>query len=119
MGGWRERYRAEGEGVPEKGIGKGGQKFTFHCALPVDPSGELPDGRNFRDVRELKELLLSDERQLARNLARQLLVYATGAPIRFADREQIEGILQRTSSSQYGVRSLVHEIVQSELFLRK
>ena len=119
LGGWRDRYRAEGEGVPEIGIGKGGQKFTFHAALPVDSSGELPDGRKFSDVREFKELLLSDETQLARNLARQLAVYATGAPIRFADRVQIEGILQRARSSQYGVRSLVHETVQSELFLSK
>jgi hypothetical protein len=119
MGGWRDCYRAEGAGEPEKGIGKGGQKFTFHYALPVDPAGELPDGRKFRDVRELKATLVSDEKQLARNLARQLAVYATGAPIRFADREKIDQILQRASSSHYGVRSLILELVQSELFLEK
>src|SRR6266542_5601443 len=117
--GWRDRYRAEGNDEPEKGIAKSGQKFAFHYALPVDASGELPDGRKFGDVRELKQLLLADEKRLARNLARQLAVYATGAPIRFADREQIEQILQRASPGHYGVRSLVHEIVQSELFLFK
>lgn len=119
MGGWRERYRAEGGSAPEKGLAKSGQKFAFHYALPVDASGELPDGRKFRDVREFKQLLLTDEKQLARNLVRQLVVYATGAPIRFADREQVEGILQRASSSHYGVRSLVNELVQSELFRSK
>jgi len=119
MGGWRDRYRAEGNGEPENGIAKSGQKFAFHYALPVDPSGELPDGRKFRDVRELKQLLLADEKQLARNLARQLAVYATGAPVRFADREQIEQVLARASSSHYGVRSLVREVVQSELFRSK
>jgi hypothetical protein len=119
MGGWRERYRAEGDGVPEKGIAKSGQKFAFHLALPVDASGALPDGRKFHDIREFKELLLADEKQIARNLARQLAVYATGAPVRFADREQIEQVLERASSSHYGVRSLVHELVQSELFLNK
>jgi hypothetical protein len=119
MGGWRERYRAEGDGVPEKGIAKSGQKFAFHYAQPVDASGALPDGRKFRDIREFKELLLADEKLIARNLARQLAVYATGAPVRFADREQIEQVLERASSSHYGVRSLVHEIVQSELFLNK
>ena len=36
-----------------------------------------------------------------------------------ADREEIEQILERASSSHYGVRSLVHELVQSELFLNK
>ena len=119
MGGWRERYRAEGDGLPEKGIAKSGQKFAFHLALPVDASGTLPDGRQFHDIREFKALLLADEKQIARNLARQLAVYATGAPVRFADREQIEQVLERASSSHYGVRSLVHELVQSELFLNK
>jgi hypothetical protein len=119
MGGWRERYRSEAEGELAQGIAKSGQKFAFHYALPVDASGELPDGRKFKDIRELKRLLLADERQLARNLARQLTIYATGAPIRFADREPIEQILDRASSSHYGVRSLVHELVQSELFMMK
>jgi mono/diheme cytochrome c family protein len=119
MGGWRERYRSEAGGELAQGIAKSGQKFAFHYALPVDASGELPDGRKFRDVRELKQLLLADEKLLARNLAKQLTVYATGAPIRFADREPIEQILERASSSHYGVRSLIHELVQSELFLNK
>jgi hypothetical protein len=119
MGGWRDRYRAIGDGVPEKGIAKSGQKFAFHLALPVDASGELPDGRKFQDIRELQRLLVDDEKQIARNLARQLAVYATGAPVRFGDRAQIEQVLQRASSSHFGVRSLVHEVVQSELFRNK
>ena len=119
MGGWRDRYRSEAEGELAQGIAKSGQKFAFHYALPVDASGELPDGRKFRDVRELKQLLVANEKQLARNLARQLAVYATGAPIHFADREPIEQILERASSSHYGVRSLIHELVQSELFRNK
>ena len=119
MGGWRDRYRSEAGGELAQGIAKSGQKFEFHYALPVDASGELPDGRKFHDVRELKALLLANERQLARNLAKQLTTYATGAPIRFSDREPIEQILDRASSSQYGVRSLIHEVVQSDLFLNK
>jgi hypothetical protein len=119
MGGWRERYRAEGEGVPEIGIGKGGQKFAFHNALPVDASSELHGGRKFRDVRELKQLLLDNEEQLARNLAQQLVVYATGAPVRFSDRSAIEKILASSRADGYGVRKLVHGIVQSDLFLNK
>ena len=119
MGGWRERYRATGDGVPEPGLAKSGQKFAFHLALPVDASGELPDGRKFRNVAEFKHLLLDNEKLIARNLARQLTVYATGAPVRFGDRERIEQILQNASASHYGVRSLLHEVVQSDLFLSK
>jgi hypothetical protein len=133
MGGFRERYRAMSDNVtntnnppkpgpsvpPEPGIGKGGQKFQFHYALPVDSTGELWDGRKFGDVREFKRLLLEDEKPIARNLARQLVVYSTGAPVRFADRAAVERILQRASASGYGVRTLLHEVVQSDLFLTK
>jgi hypothetical protein len=119
MGGWRERYRSVAGGELAQGIAKSGQKFAFHHAQPVDASGELQDGRKFRDIRELKTLLLANEKQIARNLVEQLSVYATGAPVRFADREQIDSILERAGSSHYGVRSLVHELVQSELFRNK
>jgi len=119
MGGWRERYRSESGGELAQGIAKSGQKFAFHYALPVDASGVLPDGRQFHDVHELKQLLLADEKQIARNLVKQLTVYATGAPIHFADRAEIEQILERANSSHYGVRSLIHGLVQSELFRNK
>lgn len=120
MGGWRDRYRAVREGVePEKGVGMNGQAFAFHYALPVDCAGELPDGRAFEDIREFKRLLVQDEVLLALNLAKQLAIYATGAPVRFSDREQIEQIVQDASTKQYGVRSLLHALVQSELFLKK
>jgi hypothetical protein len=117
MGGWRDRYRAVNESVsPERGVGMNGQAFAFHYALPVDSAGELPDGRAFKDIREFKRLLLQDEVLLARNLAKQLTTYATGSSVRFSDRERIEEIVQAASASQYGVRSIVHGIVQSDLF---
>ncbi len=119
MGGWRDRYRALTDGPPGLGIGHNGQPYTFRAGPEVDAGGVLLDGRTFRDVRELKGLLLEDERQLARNLARQLVVYATGAPVRFGDRAEVEGILDRTVPGHHGVRSLIHEIVQSPLFLNK
>jgi hypothetical protein len=120
MGGYRDRYRAVSEMVPPtKGFGLNGQAFAFHHALPVDSAGALPDGRPFRDVRELKRLLVQDERPIARNLARQLTVFATGAPVRFSDREEIERMLDAAKVGQYGVRSLVHAIVQSDLFRNK
>jgi hypothetical protein len=116
-GGWRAHYRATGEVAQRApGIGKGGQPFEFRYALPVDASGVLPDGRSFADVRELKKLFLADERQIARNLATQLVTYATGAPVGFGDRPLVEAILDKTKKNGYGVASLVHAITQSELF---
>jgi mono/diheme cytochrome c family protein len=119
FGGWRDRYRALGEGERVPGYGKNGQPFTFHAALPVDSSGVLPDGRRFHDVRDMKRLLLQDERGIARNLVRQLVTYSTGAPVRFGDRSQVESILDRAKPSAYGVKSLIHGIIDSELFRNK
>lgn len=119
-GGWRERYRAlGGAGEPVSGIGKNGHAFRFSLAQPVESSGVLQDGRSFRDVRELKSLLAADERALARNLLQRLVTYATGAPVSFADRAEVEQLLDRAADSQYGVRTLIHAVVQSEMFRHK
>ncbi len=119
VGAFRDRYRALGDGVKEIGFGKGGQPFEFHNGLAVDASGTLPDGRSFTDVRELKGLLLTDERQIARNLASQLIVYATGAPVRFGDRPRLEEILDQAKPGDYGLAALIEDIVQSDLFRSK
>lgn len=118
MGGWRDRYRAVSPDVkPEPGIGMSGQQYAFHYALPVDSSGALPNGLAYHDIREFKRLLLEHEEQtVVRNLIRQLATYATGAPIGFTDRKQVEQILANSRRSNYGVRSVIHGIVQSDLF---
>ena len=46
---------------PVKGYGMNGQKLAFHWGLPVDSAGQLPDGRDFKDVRQLKAMLAKDE----------------------------------------------------------
>ncbi len=120
MGGRRDRYRALADkGDRDKGLGKNGQAFGFRYGLPVDCAGEMADGRKFSDIREFKRLLLAYEPQIARNLAHQLIVYATGEPVGLGDREEVEQILERARPSGHGIRSLVHEVVQSGLFLRK
>jgi hypothetical protein len=121
MGGWRDRYRAFADSVkPEPGIGLSGQPFAFHYGLPVDSAGTLNDGRSFKDIREFKRLLLNqEERTVARNLVSQLVTYATGAPIGFSDRKQVEEVLDKARGSGYGVRDIVHGIVESDLFRNK
>jgi Protein of unknown function (DUF1588)/Protein of unknown function (DUF1585)/Protein of unknown function (DUF1592) len=120
MGGWRDRYRVVAEDRPAiEGRGKNGHPFEFCPGSPVDSAGELPDGRHFAGIREFKQLLLEREEIVARNLAKQLTIYATGAPIRFSDRAPLDAIVRRSKASDYGVRTMVHAIVESELFLNK
>ncbi len=119
MGGWRDRYRCTGSSDPVRGIGHNGNLYHFSLGQPVDATGELPDGRKFADVRELKELLAADAEQLALNLVGQFTIYATGAPIGYSDRATIRKILDESRPSGYGVRTLIHGLVQSELFRNK
>jgi hypothetical protein len=79
----------------------------------------MADGRPFNDIKDLKRLLLEDEAQIARNFAKQLSVFATGAPVRFSDRSKIDDILAKTKADNHGIRSVLHQLVQSDLFLSK
>jgi hypothetical protein len=120
FGGWRDRYRAVAEGATAvPGRGKEGHPFAFRYGPAVDPAGEFPDGRRFADVHEFKRLLRGEEQQAARNLVNQLVLYATGVPARFSDRPARERLLDQARARDYGVRTLIHGIVQSELFRNK
>jgi mono/diheme cytochrome c family protein len=119
FGGWRDKYRALADGEKAPGIGKNGQKFAFRYIQSVDASGQLPDGQRFQDVRELKKLLLKDERQIARNLTHQLIIFATGAPVQFSDRPKVEAILDRAATKGYGVKTLIQLMIESDLFRNK
>lgn len=116
IGGWRDNYRVTGRGEP---VVINGRRMSYHTGKKVDPSDELPDGRRFRNVDELKQLLLKDKRQIARSLTARLITYATGEAPGEADQKAVERIVEKISTRKFGLRTLVHEIVQSELFRHK
>jgi hypothetical protein len=119
-GGWRGNYRSLGEeGKLIEGFGKNGQPFTFRQGPTVDASGNLPNGKAFKNIEQVKKLLIEDERAIAKNLLQQLTVYATGAPMRFSDRVEIDQMLNRLSKEEYRVKAIIIEIVTSNLFLSK
>ena len=108
IGGWRENYRA---------INPDDKKWT-HGPV-VDASYEMSDGKSFRNIVGFKELALSDTEQIARNLVNQVTMYATGAEIEFADRREIDQIVEALADDNYGFRSLIHAVTQSRIFLSK
>jgi hypothetical protein len=114
VGAWRDRYRSTAEGDKVTGFGKNGWAFEFRLGKPVDASGP-----NFHDIRDFKQLLLKDQRALARNMVKQFVTYATGAPPGFADRPEIERIVDRAARDGYGMRSILEGVVESPLFRSK
>ena len=120
IGGYRDRYRSLGAGEPATGTLRGGV-FGIHYkhGLKVDPSGEIDAGKTFADIDSFRAAILEDRRAVARNLLEKLLVYATGSEIHYADRREVERLLDATAAQDFGVRSLIHAIATSPLFLTK
>ena len=77
------------------------------------------DGVRTHLADEFKQFLLYDRDQLARAQAVKLLTYAIGVPPTRADRPKIEAIVESVRGKNYGFRSLVHEVVASEVFRNK
>ena len=117
MGAWRDRYRGLAQGEKITGIDPAGHPYEYRVGSPVDSSGSLPSGEEFRDIHELKQILAGKPRQLARNLLQQFTLYSTGTPMRFSDRAEIEAILDRSAPGGYRIGDLLHEFVQSRIFL--
>lgn len=109
IGGWRDNYRAVADGSKKKWVD----------GLPVDASHEFVSGDAFNDIEGMKDILGKHPDRIARSLAMHLVTYSTGAAPTFADRKSLDAIVTATKSSNYGVRSLVHEVVQSPLFQNK
>lgn len=101
-GQWRDQY-----GKPSKKAPK------------IDASYELADGRKFKDIDEFRGLVLSRPERIAACVTEKLVTYGTGAPPRFADRPAIKSIVVQSKPSDFGFRTLIDQLVCSDLFLTK
>ena len=122
IGGFRQRYRTTGKGDWTKERYLAAHHLgrpLYRWGLDVDASGSTASGEKFRGIRRFRDLLLKEEEQVARNFVSQLVTYATGAEVQFADRAEVERILASAKADGYLVRDLLHAVVQSRLFLNK
>jgi hypothetical protein len=95
IGAWRDRYSKQ---------------------LPIDSSGELPDGTTIPGPDGIKTFLLDRPEQFTQCLTEKLLVYALGRRLSFADRNDIDQIVSAMPKHNYGFRDLIQQIVASEAF---
>lgn len=105
-GQWRDRYLQLSRGRRTRGP-------------VIDASHTLPDGRSFSGVRRFRRLISERPRILAANVAEKMLVYGTGAPISFADREMVETIVDNAAEQNYGFRSILVQVATNPVFLSK
>jgi len=124
IGGWRERYRIspapnQRNGVEWITINVNQRDMRLAFGPKVDASDALADGRKFRDLAELKRLLLTEPEAITRGLAEKLLIYSTGHGLEFTDEAVISDIVRKAKAKNFGFRSLVHEVVASTTFQSK
>ena len=115
-GAFRTRYR---EVNPDFAKQPPNERQKWREGLPVDCTGATPDGKTFAGVQQLRQMLAKNPAQLARGVTRHLITYSTGAPATYLDQRAIEVIVKTAAADDYGLRSLVHGVVQSELFRTK
>lgn len=118
MGGWRDYYRASKSTGYVMKLARF-SKRPVHRGPAVEVGYTMPDGRAFADITSYKAMLLEDKDRIVTALAAKLLTYATGASVEFADRDDLAAITKELRSKNYGLRSLIHAIVQSRPFLNK
>lgn len=116
IGGFREHYRISGG---ELRFGDFTKPAPPRQGRPVDSSGVTSDGESFSGIEEYKRLLLGKKEQIARNFVSQLVVFSTGGEIEFSDRNAISDLLDDTRADRFRLRDIIHQVVQSDLFLHQ
>ena len=83
----------------------------------MDPSGITSDGASFSGFADYQQVLLDNEMDaISYNLADQLITFSTGAQVEFSDRDAVNEILSSTKGQNYPLRTMIHEVVASDLF---
>ena len=115
IGGFRERYRKL---KPQPAS----MKNRFIKGLRVDTAGKTFDEIGFKNLRGYKKILLQREKKdpvVTRNVVSQLVTFATGSKIQFADRQVVNDIVTSAVENNLGMREIIHQIIQSSLFRNK
>ncbi|MDZ4848477.1 MAG: DUF1592 domain-containing protein [Pirellulaceae bacterium] len=82
----------------------------------IDSSGVLPSGETFQDLAGLKEVLVQRQTFFARILTEKLMAYACGRRVEPLDRSSITKIAESLRENDYPMRSLIEQVVLSDLF---
>lgn len=98
VGAWRDRYQKK---------------------LPIDASGEMPDGTRFTGADGIRDYLMSRPEQFTHCLTEKLMTYALGRRLNFTDRGDIDRIVSVMPEHDHGLRELIQQIVASRAFQTK
>ena len=91
-------------------------RTTGTAGLPIDSSGQLPDGTAFDGPTGLRSLLMERRHQFAQTLTEKLLAYGLGRGPEYYDRPTVRAITREAASDNYRWSSIIVGIVKSTPF---
>ena len=92
-----------------------GSLRDFEDGLPVDDTGVLPDGTEFKGAREMAGLLETDPR-FPRCVARHVLTYALGRGMEYHDKTDLDLLTRQFVESGMRIPDLIEAVVLSAPF---
>jgi hypothetical protein len=123
IGRYREFYRTTetGEKLEEARTWYGAHygHVKYLKGQDVDSTSVLPDETAVADIRAFKDVLAARPEQIARNVIGKFVTYATGVQVEAGDALAVDSILKRAESRKFGMKTLILETVQSNVFTRK
>jgi mono/diheme cytochrome c family protein len=87
-----------------------------YAGVPIDASGELPDGTPIKGPDDLRKALLRRPEQFVQTFTEGLLTYATGRKLEYPDMPTVRRIVRGAAASEYRFSGLVQAVVRSEQF---
>ncbi len=93
---------------------------TQELEQPVDATGQLFTGENFKDVRELKHILVTNHHlEFYRTLTEKLLIYALGRGVEYYDVPTVDQIVTRLDHAGGKFDELLLGIIESAPFQQR
>ncbi|QDT05006.1 hypothetical protein K227x_34040 [Rubripirellula lacrimiformis] len=95
------------------------RKRTKLKEFEIDPSGQLPDGSQFSDFQELRDVVAMHGDDFARGFTESLISYGLGRPYGFTDDHLADVIMNNAKDNGHDIPSFVHALTLSSAFRSK
>jgi mono/diheme cytochrome c family protein len=83
---------------------------------PIDSSGELVDGTNFKGIEDLKAGLIANKDEFTRAFVQHMLAYGLGRKLDYYDAKTVREITAQVARDDYKISRVVTEIAKSYPF---
>jgi len=112
VGGWRDNYRILNA---ER---RGRQDSPWVDGSAVQTASEHPHFGAITSFEDLRGTLQEHAHLVYENTAHKLAMFALGRDLTFADDDDIHQIVRDSQAAGMGMRSMIHALVQNDLFQR-